>query len=884
MSIGANAAEISIKNGAISTVNGVTTVDINTANDKGISHNVYDSLNVDKSGLIFNNSKNGANTTLAGQINGNNNLTTGSAKVILNEVTSTKQSALNGVMEVAGDKAHLIIANPNGISCQSCGFINTDKVTVTTGKPDMQADGSLNGYSVNGGIITIGQLQNTSPTEILARSVVVNDRINVTGSDLSVVAGNNYVNTDGQVTGSVTARGSRNTYGVDVAKLGGMYANKINLVSTENGIGVRNIGVIAAGAGGIQIDGKGRLINDNAEIKSSGAISVKTNGVLTNVTGKIMSDGIVSIDTNKTAITNTRAGQIASSIDVYINSGAIDNTNGKIAATNLLAVDTNKNTLTNYGQGISVGIEAGAVALNTGYLMNDGGQIKGYYIGVEATNIDTNRGLIDAFYDVGMISAGIIDNDRGLIRSAFGDVNLSANRVTNNDTKTADTASSDSLGIVAGHDVLISTSGSVDNRRGQIASEHDLYLGSKGAINNLSGKVASNNEIFISGASMDNSQAGLSGKFGTSISVAGNITNYIGVIGSDDGNVNLEANAVDNNGGLITGNDINITAKSWVDNRNALISATKKLTMTSGADVNNRDSERNFGQNVGIYFGMPQQKGGIIGKEGVDITAKNNINNDNSRIVSELGAVKLNTNVIYNTRAMIAGGAGAEADANGKGYIDGNSYLNARDLWNNYSTIYSAGNLKIDANFISNRSDGSLIDNNATGIIASDSALALNIGSSFTNYGWISGKGDTSVSVNGVLYNNQAIASNAALEITTSAGVNNYKDMVAGTVLTVASNGYVNNNGSSSNMVAPVVTLVANGGDVNNRGYIVSDLLLTVYSTRNIHNYHRMFSRGVASITGNNVSTDGTNSLLGGYYGTELITNKLTGKGEIVGL
>ena len=54
-------------------------------------------------------------TKLGGKIFGNKNLTT-NAKVILNEVSSTNRSSLAGWTEIAGQKADLIIANPNGIT------------------------------------------------------------------------------------------------------------------------------------------------------------------------------------------------------------------------------------------------------------------------------------------------------------------------------------------------------------------------------------------------------------------------------------------------------------------------------------------------------------------------------------------------------------------------------------------------------------------------------------------------------------------------------------------------------------------------------------------------------------------------------------------------
>lgn len=99
------------------------------------------------------------------------------------------------MMEVAGDKADLIIANPNGITVNGGGSINTSKLTLTTGTPDIQND-ALAGYSVNGGTITLGKLNNSSPTEILSRNVVVNGK--VTANELNVVAGNNYVDAAGR--------------------------------------------------------------------------------------------------------------------------------------------------------------------------------------------------------------------------------------------------------------------------------------------------------------------------------------------------------------------------------------------------------------------------------------------------------------------------------------------------------------------------------------------------------------------------------------------------------------------------------------------------------------------------------------------------------------
>ncbi|WP_375644113.1 filamentous hemagglutinin N-terminal domain-containing protein, partial [Bartonella sp. AP83NXGY] len=103
--------------------------DIARPNGQGLSHNKYDSFNVDAHGVILNNStEEVSRSQLGGLVLGNGNLRgTGAAKVILNEVISANRSRLEGMSEVHGHAADVIIANPNGITCNGCGFINTPR-------------------------------------------------------------------------------------------------------------------------------------------------------------------------------------------------------------------------------------------------------------------------------------------------------------------------------------------------------------------------------------------------------------------------------------------------------------------------------------------------------------------------------------------------------------------------------------------------------------------------------------------------------------------------------------------------------------------------------------------------------------------------------------
>ena len=161
----------------LQTANGVPQVNIQTPSAAGVSNNIYSQFDVQSNGVILNNSRTNVQTQQGGWVQGNPWLATGSARVILNEVNSSNPSYLNGYVEVAGQRAEVVIANPSGISVNGGGFINTSKATLTTGAPIING-GSLDGYRVQGGNISINgnglDLSTTDYSAILARAVQVN--------------------------------------------------------------------------------------------------------------------------------------------------------------------------------------------------------------------------------------------------------------------------------------------------------------------------------------------------------------------------------------------------------------------------------------------------------------------------------------------------------------------------------------------------------------------------------------------------------------------------------------------------------------------------------------------------------------------------------------
>ena len=312
--------------------NGMTVVNINTPNDKGLSHNQYNAFNVDEKGLILNNANRPVNTELAGYIMGNPNLVGPTANTILNEVTGTSSTSMNGALEVAGDKAHVIVANPNGISVNNGTFINASSATLTTGNP-MINNGSVTGYNVQKGAITVGEkglnASKTARTDMLAEAVKLNGK--VWAQDAQVVTGKNDISVD--ATGKVTnthKTGESSQVGLDVAAIGGMYANSMYLVGTNDGFGVNNQGVLSA-QNKLTIDSTGKLQNTGTIAATDATITTKSleqmnKGKLYVDTAKITTDSVIQTGN----ATTKEAPVMIAQKDLSIATKSIVNTDGSV--------------------------------------------------------------------------------------------------------------------------------------------------------------------------------------------------------------------------------------------------------------------------------------------------------------------------------------------------------------------------------------------------------------------------------------------------------------------------------------------------------------------------------------------------------------------------
>ncbi|RUS67726.1 tRNA nuclease CdiA-2 [Saezia sanguinis] len=379
--------------------NNVPVVNITGPSNAGVSRNQYQQFDVQQQGVILNNNATNSNTQLAGWIQGNANFAPGqSARIILNEVTSGNPSMLQGYIEVAGNRAEVIVANPAGIAVSGGGFINATSATLTTGKPIFAASGHLEAFRVGGNNarIQINGAFDTSTvdyTRIIARAVEINSGL--WAKDLTVAAGTgDFAPNGAPIQLTVEDEAGKPLFAIDVAQLGGMYAGKIHLIGTESGVGVRNAGHIGASVGQVAVTADGRLVNTGAinaqsqinlqarEIHNSNTIY--SQGTLTASADNMINAGIIAAQNDLSlqaqTIENTEDALIAAGID----------TEGRLTGTGSLNLEA---TQTLHNRGDIVATDTLTAKATT--LINDSrAQLAAATTQIQSSEL-TNRGLID---------------------------------------------------------------------------------------------------------------------------------------------------------------------------------------------------------------------------------------------------------------------------------------------------------------------------------------------------------------------------------------------------------------------------------------------------------------------------------------------------------
>ena len=782
----------------LQTANGTPQINIQTPTKGGVSINQFRQMDVDKKGAILNNSRKNAATRLAGWIQANPWLSKGEARVIVNQINSTNPSQLNGYIEVAGRRAEVIIANPAGINVNGSGFINAAGVTLTTGKPLIR-NGNLDGFEVRQGNISIsGDGLNTGSSEytrILSQAAQIN--AGIWANNLNITAGSNNTDAQGNITESVlTSAESKPLVAIDAGKLGGMYAGKIVLVSTDKGVGVNNAGQIYAGNGNLSIDANGYLSNSGSIVvsdqKSSGAdiASVSLNADRVTNSGTVSSQGKMLVHSEQ--LENSGLLTTADEINIRqqklhnqgeINAGRIDiiadnihNQNGKIIQTGTqgLTLDLNKldnsnNGLIGYapepdkpapsdpehkpetaipasppttaaGSGQTVSavnthktqFETGKIISSEG-IINDNGQIIANG-GIDLTSKTglNNHGSLNL--NKLTVSGEIFDNYQGKLSARQALINT--NSINNHQ------------GEITTTELLSAKSGKLDNRKGKLQSVKDINIDSAQLDNSDNGLIAAQEQLSIQSKDINNSldgkiQSGASLKLSTN-----NLNNRQGSI--DSNSLILKANIVDNSKGAIrTNRQLKAQIGSSLNNQGGEFGSGEDIILNSEGEgrliVDNSDGGKIIA-NKNAYLNTESIKNnnkGIISSENLDLKAARAENTAGGVIQAGKQLKAQIEEKLDNTGGNIVSNEELLLNADGQSNLVLNNSANGKIQAGIHAVIHTttldnSNNGSIDADSIDLTANSV---NNAAGAIRANQQLKVQIGNSLNNQGGEFGSG-----------------------------------------------------------------------------------------------------------------------------------------------
>ncbi|WP_237680964.1 MULTISPECIES: two-partner secretion domain-containing protein [Agrobacterium] len=881
-------APIEFRPNVTSSDNGTPTLNIVKPSSGGVSHNKLREYNIDTRGLILNNSGLGGTSIIGGKVESNPNLVGGgSAKIIVNEVTGSRRSNLNGVTEVFGSKADVIVANPNGIDCMGCGFINTGRATLTTGTPLIDYNAGTVGLETRSGDITISgtgvsAAGGQSPDEIRldAKSIRIDGLIDARGR-IDLKAGSNR--TDGS-TGKTTAiAGDAAGQGIVSSAAGVVRAASIAALSSDLNTGISLAGNIQALG---MLDANGALLPGALSLVSAGDIRMVSGGIAGNadlraagalqIARDLAAQGEISITARDVSLLDTatveggRGLSIVASADIVsaavlksggamtVDAGSNASLSGIIAsvgnmnlrATDKLATDTATLVAPN------IDIRAKDVALTSTWFepenqgsitatnveIGDGTQFKKtspVFINAAeqltiGTRIDTAGypALAMAFRDLAISNTGVFTTGDHLFdvrnfRNAG--VLLSSGQLAIN----AQQAIVDATGVIKAGTLRITTAGNLTNL-GSLLSETTLTLLSDGSVTN-DGKITAAGELELDAVNYIANSQGAQLAARKAVLILGSELRNNGAISALE-TVDISAGGAITNTGTISSNaDLTLVAADILNSgATALIGTHGNLSITSGHLANLFGTLQANGSFEIAASGSLTNAGLLLGRSDLGVTASALTNLETGKIHAGRIDIKLDAGDLTNLGQMVSGET--------LGIVTAGSVLNDGVVQARSST------LRLEAvSYVSNSPAAELVAANANiilsgslrnaGLIATPGTLTLQAAQGARNEasGEIVAK-VIETKVVGDLVNLGKLVSETTLSATVSGLLANSGSIhaVGDLELTVAD---LINSGSGSSIASKGdITILASRGITNNAGSIASNRALTLSADTTLSN------------------------------------------------
>ncbi|HHN3064961.1 TPA: deaminase domain-containing protein, partial [Pseudomonas aeruginosa] len=671
-----------------------------------------------------------------------------------------------------------------------------------TGKPIMDGQ-RLERFQVDGGDIVVEGAElnvgNLEQFDLITRSAKLNAKLYA--KNLNIVTGRNDVQADSlQATPRAADGSEKPQLAIDSSALGGMYAGAIRLVGTEQGVGVKLAGDMAASGGDIRIDASGKL--SLAQASSQGDLKIAAQAVELN--GKTYAGGSAEIRSAEELVNRQslaarerialdaarldNAGVIEAGVepderrnargDLELRSGTLRNA-GSLVASRALEAKASQ-ALDNQGGSL----KGATVRVDGGHLDNRGGKLLAEgELRVEASSLDNRQdGLLQSRDRAVVKTRGDLDNRGGQV-IGLNDLEVGAATLDNGQqgllgSQQSTRVSAQALvnrgdGEVSGKRVEARV-GSLDNRGGKLIGD-DLLVVASGAIDNRLGLFSAANRLDLRARSLDNSGKGtLSSRGGLEVSLGGLLDNR------DEGNLlslgaqRVTVGQLDNRaGGLLSSrSELNVHGAS-LDNRGGVLVADAGLSATGGA-FDNRDGGSASGK-AGVRVevaSLRNDQGGKLLSDGRLDLAANAVGNAGGRIAAKgdlqatLGSLAQQGGELVSEKTLTVAADTLDNSQSGLIAANGGIAIEARQVDNRAGEISSTSKVAVNAREQLDNRGGKVIGdsglrltvqrllNQAKGVLAGRDGLSLDGGELFNGDGGrLDSQNSLSVSLGGVLHN-----------------------------------------------------------------------------------------------------------------------------------